>query len=476
MESKKFLKDVSASTIQVAVTQIANLLIFYLISKYISKEEFGFYNWSMAVVTTIVTIFSLGLDVIYVKRVSTNYKSTLSSKIHFYHTTAIGFILILTIFILKSSLVFSISEKEIFILALVCQVTFSASNSLKLFLNGKERFNYIAYSALVTNTVRVISICILLYLNSFTISNILFCFIGCYLLELGINTYFKKKTLENKSEEQDKFGWNEYFFFIRESVPQLGVIIFDSALARFDWILMGILATSVATAEYSFSFKIFELSKLPYVILAPILLSRFSRLLMSKKELPREKKRNLQNLLNIQVAISLLIPIILVSIWSDFFDWITDGKYGKVNELTFMILAIAIPIHNINNFLWSIGIAQNQLKVIFYNIVIISILNILLNIILIPHYSSHGAAISYAIPSAIQLFFYYKTIDLRNIEITLSTPIYIILFGVILVIVFKIFVISSVVKMIFIPLLFILVLYLFKVINKSKIKSAINAF
>lgn len=478
MESKKFLKDISASTIQVAVTQVANLLIFYLISKYISKEEFGFYNWSMAVVTTVITILSLGMDVIYVRRVSTDFKSILSSKIHFYHTTVLGGVLILLILLFRQFFNFSPSEEIIFILALVCQVTFSIANSFRLFLNGRENFNYLAYSAIITNSVRVILILGLLIFNAFSIYYILTCFVICYLLELSINSFYKRKSLKEStpSNKTTNFQWKEYFFFIKESVPQLGVIIFDSSIARIDWILMGIIATTVATAEYSFAFKVFELSKLPYIIIAPILLSRFSKLLKKNlSPLTEKQKTNLQNLLNLEVIISLMIPFVLICIWSDFFDWVTDNKYGKVNEITYMILSIAIPIHCINNFLWSIGVAQNQLKIILYNIVAVSILNLVLNIILIPLYSSLGAAISYMIPSIVQLFIYYKTIDLTKVKIKINTALLIILIGVALILIVQTSNLQPLSKVVIVIGSFVLILFSTKIISLAKVKSALDA-
>lgn len=83
-EGKRFFKDISASAVQIGVTQVANLLIFYLISKYISKEDFGFYNWSMAVSSTIITVLSLGMDLVYVKRIASGFKEKLRFRSTFF--------------------------------------------------------------------------------------------------------------------------------------------------------------------------------------------------------------------------------------------------------------------------------------------------------------------------------------------------------------------------------------------------------
>jgi O-antigen/teichoic acid export membrane protein len=171
---------------------------------------------------------------------------------------------------------------------------------------------------------------------------------------------------------------------------------------------MGVIATSVKTAEYAFSFKIFEVSKMPYLIIAPILLTRFSKLFKDNRAIADKEKNRVDNLFKTEMFIAMLIPIIAVVIWTDFFDLITDNKYGKVNQLTYIILSICIPLHYATNFLWTMAFTQGQLKQIFWITAITSALNIVLNFLFIPLIGAEGAALSFLISTILQVILYNK--------------------------------------------------------------------
>lgn len=431
MESKKFLKDISASTIQVAVTQVANLLIFYLISKYISKEEFGFYNWSIALSSTVIAIFSLGMDLVYVKRVASGDKPEATISIHFFHTLLSSVVLI-TAASIGSMLFFDRLEfKDLFLLIVINQSLFTIANSIKLCLNGYEKFNKLAIIAIFTSITRVVFIVSLLLLGYFSIYLIVIAFIVSYLIEFGVSYYIAGVTL--KYYIKPKAPIKEYKRLVIESFPQLGTVLFDSTLARIDWILIGVIATAVKTAEYSFAYKIFEISRIPFLIIAPILLTRFSKLFISSKELKTSEKSNIDNLFKVEMFIAVLIPSVVILIWSDFFDLLTDNKYGAVNQVTYTILGICIPLHYTINFLWSMAFAQGQLRMIFVITAITSGLNILLNMILISTHGAEGAAFAFLLSALLQIVLYYRFTIQKKYSLKLKILLYNMLIGTVLV-------------------------------------------
>jgi O-antigen/teichoic acid export membrane protein len=406
MEHGKFLKDISASTVQIGVTQVVNLIVFYLISKYISKEDFGFYNWSVALISTLIAILSFGMDLVYLKRVALNYKRKETISLHFFHSLFSGIVLSTIAFIVCFVFPDLLSANHLFLLILINQVCFNVTNSIKLCLNGYEKFNYLALIALIANGIKILLIVLLLVINKFNIEFIIYAFILNYVMEFCVSYYLVHKTTNYIIRPQ--LNVKEYKAIIVESLPQLGTVLFDSALARLDWILMGVIATSVKTAEYAFSFKIFEVSKMPYLIIAPILLTRFSKLFKDNRAIADKEKNRVDNLFKTEMFIAMLIPIIAVVIWTDFFDLITDNKYGKVNQLTYIILSICIPLHYATNFLWTMAFTQGQLKQIFWITAITSALNIVLNFLFIPLIGAEGAALSFLISTILQVILYNK--------------------------------------------------------------------
>jgi O-antigen/teichoic acid export membrane protein len=66
--NRKFIRDISANTLQVIIVQCCGLVIFYLLSTRLDKSEFGEINWALAVLLTAFGILAFGIDQISVKR------------------------------------------------------------------------------------------------------------------------------------------------------------------------------------------------------------------------------------------------------------------------------------------------------------------------------------------------------------------------------------------------------------------------
>lgn len=420
MQNKRFLKDISASGIQVVATQAANLIIFYLISKYISKEEFGFYNWATATSTTIITILSLGMDLVYVKRVASGFKEKITIELHFFHTLFTGIALITLSILLIMFFPNLLSGKSLFLLILISQVSFAVSNSVKLAINGLEKYTYLAYIAILVSTIKLILILILFFIGQFTIFKIIYAFTLTYLIEFLYSIFFIKKT--HIGRIKPKLIIDEYKELIKESLPQLGTVILSTSSVRLDLIMMGLLATAIKTAEYSFALKIVQISQIPLLIISSILLTRFSKIFNSDKPLDLSTSNQLDEFLKIEMIIGILIPLATVSIWSEFFDTITDNKYGAVNALTYQIMVIGIPFHYATNFLWSMAFAQGQLKQILLITIISTSINVLSNLLLIYFWGGEGAALSDLISSIISFMLYLKITKQQTYRFKIKTP------------------------------------------------------
>ena len=418
MNRRKLLKDLSANAIQTGITQVAGLLIFYFMSRYIPKSDFGEYSWATAVGSTIIAIGSLGLDLVLVKRIASGQDARLIAGIHFFHTLLVGFLIVLILLLMQSLWPNLLAYHPFFLLIIIQLVLISIVNSIKFSLTGLEEFNALAIISGIVNLAKLIVIFLLFSRGSLSVKNIVIGFIVVSFIEFTISFYFINKRLVGKLKPL--FKTTAYKEFIFESLPQLGVVLFDSALARIDWILLGIFSTTTITAEYSFAYKFFELSKLPLLILAPVLLTRFSKLYQNKDDISEEKQKSIQQFFNLELFIAFLIPVFMICAWTDLIDLITDAKYGAVNQTTYTILSICIPIHFAINFLWTMGFVQGQLKEIMFITIGTSLLNLILNLFLIPKYGAIGAAISFLISSILQLLSYRIFIHQNILKIRLE--------------------------------------------------------
>jgi O-antigen/teichoic acid export membrane protein len=471
MRKKNLFKDLSASTIQTGITQLAGLIIFYLMSRYINKEEFGAYGWATAVGITIISIGSLGLDLVLVKRIAAGQDARLMASIHFFHTLLLTIVLLPILLIVQYNFPSFINYHPIFILVVIQLSLTNIANSFKFSLSGLAAFKQLAIISGGFNFFKLALIIALLFAKLFSIKNIVVGLIVSALIEIILS--YAYISLHLKTKLKPIYHHSAYKGFIKEALPQLAIVIFDSALARFDWILLGLLSTTTITAEYSFAFRFFELMKMPLIIIAPILFTRFSKLLQEGAIITEDTKKSIQQFYNLELFISLIIPLMMVCAWSQSIDLITDNKYGAVNELTFSILALCIPLQFVINFYWTQGVVQGQLKSIMVIIIGTSILNIAGNLVLIPYWGSKGAAIAYLMSSLAQAYLYHRLIKQDRMKIHSKQLYFFILNAVLAILTARYFCTNTYIAAAVACLFYIIIAIVSKQINIKMIKQII---
>src|SRR5690606_18684887 len=152
-----------------------------------------------------------------------------------------------------------------------------------------------------------------------------------------------------------KFRFKAYKKLIKESLPQYLSVLFDSGLSRIDWVLLGIIGTQVMTAEYAFAYRAFEVAKMPILILAPILLAHFSRLLVGGQTLSGDKREQIKDLFHLEIFLATAIALFANLIWVEAGALVFHEKYGRTNQYEFMILSAILPVQFAINLLWTLA-------------------------------------------------------------------------------------------------------------------------
>jgi O-antigen/teichoic acid export membrane protein len=194
----------------------------------------------------------------------------------------------------------------------------------------------------------------------------------------------------------------EYRELLKQSLPQVGVVLITSALARFDWLFIGFILSAAKLAEYSFAYKIFEISNLPLLAIAPLLMPRFTKLFKSDDH----READLKLLIRIELVIAAFTALLVNMCWNPIIDIVTGGKYGAVNTTTIFILSLCIPFMYLSNFLWTIFFVQNRLKMILHSFLITFGVNVVGDLLLIPIYKNEGAATAFLLACLAQVVFY----------------------------------------------------------------------
>jgi O-antigen/teichoic acid export membrane protein len=407
---RKLVKDISANTLQLIINQLFGLIIFYILSTGLDKSNFGQINLALALMLAIFNVLSFGIDQVAVRKIASGEDPPVILSLYICHVLITG--LAFYGLLLGGKYLFpSINGYDIILLIGAGKLMIYFSTPFKQSAIGIERFKLLAYMSVVSNIARGACLVVLALLHEITIHSVIIVFISGDLLELIFSFILFKAATRLPSS----INWNKNYYFglLKESFPQFGVVIITSALARFDWIFIGIVLSAVKLAEYSFAYKVFELSTLPLLAIAPLLIPWFTRLF---KDGDTPDLSNLRLLARLEMIIAAFTIVLINVCWSPAIDKLTAGKYGAVNERTVFILTLCIPLVYFTNFLWTVSFAKGRLKMIFTAFLITFLVNVIADIILIPIYKNEGAAFGYLLGYLAQSIYFMMRNDVKELN------------------------------------------------------------
>lgn len=409
----KFIADISANTFQLVVNQCCGLGIFYVLSTNLAKSDFGEINWSLAIMLTLFGILQCGVDQVSVKRIASGRDPEKVLSIYISHVLLWGGILYLLL--LAARIIFpAFFEIHLFLLLLaLAKLMIFFSTPFKQLASGQEKFRSLLFMNICSNVLRSIALVALLLMKSLDITCVIIVFVAGDLFELITSILITRFVLKVPVRlHWDRSG---YVGLLHESLPQLGVAVFTSILSRFDWIYLGLMGT-IIVAEYSFAYKVFEMATLPMLVIAPLLVPRFTRMFKKENSGVTVESEKLLLLLRIEMVISSFTGLVLSMTWTPVVDALTAGKYGAVNQHCIFILSASMPFLYLNNYLWTINFAIGKLKMIFYNYAVTVCINIIADCILIPVFKAEGAATGLLMAIAGQAVFYLINTEVPGIR------------------------------------------------------------
>ena len=412
---QKFTHDISSNALQVIVNQICGLGIFYILSTHLDKTDFGEINWTLAVLLTIFGILTCGIDQVAVRRIASGQDEKRVLSIYISHVVFSG--LMIYLILLINEYIFPIFFQKHFLLLLLGtgKLMIFFSTPFKQLATGLEKFRPLLFMSVASNIFRSVALLSFALFSGLSINLIIIIFIGGDLVELLLCIIVTQRII--KVPVLLNFDNKEYYGILKESMPQLGVAVFTSIISRFDWIYLGLFSSSVILANYSFAYKIFEMATLPMLVLAPLLIPRFTKIFHPDVREPEIARTNdILVLLRIEMAISSLVALVINIMWVPIIDLITNGKYGMVNRYTVLFLTAAMPFLYLNNFLWTINFARGYLKMIFIVFAVTFAANITADIILIHFYHAEGAAAAYLLTIVIQSVLYLGNTRLKGLS------------------------------------------------------------
>jgi O-antigen/teichoic acid export membrane protein len=353
----------------------------------------------------VTTLLSLRLEQVIVKKIAAGENASGLLTLFSGHIFLSGIFFYLVLLAGNALFPSFFTAHNLLLVLSVSQLLSFFSLPFKQVAAGKQHFGWLAVMSSVANIVRTIWLLWVVLFSMLDIQQVLIIYIVSAFAELLVSVYLSVSRMGTAIRPGKSL--RPYLALVSESMPQIGMVFLNACMARIDWILLGFFSTQVITAEYSFAYKVFELSPVPLLIIGPLLLSKFSAYFsMYPKESLRHYRSELHLLIRMEMIMAGFFPMVLNLVWAPLIDALTDHKYGEVNSTSFLLLSLCIPFQYMINLFWSIHFSLSHLAMIFRITAIACLVIIVGDILLIPVLSAQGAALVYLLAMVLEYVLY----------------------------------------------------------------------
>ncbi|MGI0480997.1 flippase [Geminocystis sp. CENA526] len=421
-EKRKILTNISWLMGDKGITLALSLLLSVLLARYLGPEQFGVYNYALAFVSIFQILSSLGLNGIVVRdlvELPNQDKEILGTS---FVLRFLGSLLSIVVTIIIVTL-FDHTDKQILPLILLLSLSnvASAFQTVSFYFESKVLSKYVVKAHLLSQISYYILLAILIFSEaSLTFIAITFVFQSVVNALLLCFMYSAQK----QQIFAWKFRWNRAKSLLSRSWPLIlssfGAIIY----LKIDQIMLGQMTSNTEVGVYSVAVRF---SEVWYFIPNLIVASYFPSLLKSREKSYQEYNTRIQKLYDLLMLGALGLSIAMTFLSSP----LINSLYGQYYQNSAIILSIHIwaSIFIFMRALLSKWLIAEDLYIFsFVTHSSGAIVNLILNLFLIPSFGGIGAAIatviSYSVASYVSLFFHPRTIiSGKMMTIALLSPI-----------------------------------------------------
>jgi O-antigen/teichoic acid export membrane protein len=380
---QKYFRNMGWAFAGRAISLILSFFIGALVARYLGPERYGVLNYALSFVTIFVFLSSFGIDNILVRDLVKNKEENNSILNTAFILKIVGGILVIFISTLSSYFI-NDSYTTLLVFVYSLHLLFASFSVIDSYFQSIVKYKYTFISQFIS-VVIVSTIKLLLIYNNFgtgwfILAIVLDTVITSIILFIIINqTQFKLKLNLDKSVAQK---------LLSDSWPFILTGAFFLIYTRIDQVMIGKMMDTTSLGIYAAGVKLTEILYFVPSIICGVLFPSIINAKIIKDEL---YKTRLRKLLGLIFLISFAIAA-FEFIFAKYLILLIFGRAYLASILTLKIYAwtgILIAIITVLNQHLTI---ENKTKLIMTSSLLGAIINIILNLIFIPHLGIAGAA------------------------------------------------------------------------------------
>ncbi len=374
--------------IDYVVGAIFPLITFPYVSRILGVENLGKYNFSVSIIAYLVLLAKLGISVYAIRegaRIRDDKKKFNNFASQLFTINVISTVIVYGIFLLMVLIVPKFKDYELLLFVLSIQI-FVVPLTLDWVYRIYEDFLFVTLRNLIYQIVSVS----LLFVFVKTEGDLLNYAIVTVISATGANIFnFVCSRKYCRIKLTKKLELHIHIFPI---VTLFAMTIANKIFDTSDIVLLGFMSGDRAVGIYSVAVKVYNIVKGVAASIVAVSIPRIASLLKTENESEvRAESRKIYNIL-----LSISVPVVMgVFVLSEEIVFILSGEEYLDAVLPLRILAIDIFVSVVAYF-WgqAILVPFKKDKVVLKVITVSAILNIVLNIILIPYFNEVATAVT----------------------------------------------------------------------------------
>ncbi|SFM56886.1 flippase [Methanolobus profundi] len=362
------------------------LLISINLARYLGVEYFGEYNFVITYLSLFVFLANFGLDSILIRDISRNkfnvnifVSNVLMIRIL---TSLLSIILAITVVYVLDYPAETIMHVSLLSLILLFQ---GLSYLFESVFHGNLKMHYSSISMVVSKLFYALAVFILIILDEQLIS-FFYLYVITEFIRALISIYYSRKFVSIRMSIDLKLCK----YLLKECIPFIVGYALLIIYYRIDILMLSKMEGNIAVGLYSAAYKLTD----PLLFIPGALVSVLMPIMSANYVNNRPKLKQVYSLGSKYIfQLMLFISCILYVKSSYIFQVLyTVDYYSAI--LTFQILSLTVIFNSLNSIQNSLLVASNRQKINTVSVGFCCILNVALNLILIPIYNYNGAAIA----------------------------------------------------------------------------------
>lgn len=400
---KNFLYNIGLKVINI----IFPLITFPYIARVLAPEGIGKVDFSLSVIQYFIMIAQLGIPTYGVRECAKykNDKKLLSRTVQ--EILVINIIMVSIAYLIFGIIVINISELLDYkkLLLIVSINIFSTSIGVEWFYQAIEEYKYITIRSIL---IKIISLWLIFSFVNDSSDYFVYAIIVVFSISGGyIYNFFHINKHIKLLEKHDKYYFKKH---LKPILILFAMSVSVSIYINLDKVMLGLMSGSIAVGLYTAANKMINVILALVTSLGTVLLPRMSYYVEkdAKSETTNLIRKSIDFILMISIPASLGVFLLAEPIIMIFAGTKYTAAVMTIKILSPIIIAIALS----NLIGIQILISHGKEKLTFFSTLIGAVINLVLNLLLIPRFQQNGAAISTLIAelcvTVVQIFLAYS--------------------------------------------------------------------